>query len=180
MLEVGRIGDRTPEPGPLEEYQKVFPERYVQWDAYRQLWEIRQLNPVTGHDERVELVFTYVVREDVWQDLPPGVRGLGKDVVTAYLTTVQPGSTVKMYRPFNHEFVRERIRQWYELRHEGAAGIVNAVIDENEKRFDQVKRYVSADMAASFGEIRRWIPSLYSGDPSDRIPLVQGINLTGE
>lgn len=180
MLEVGRIGDRTPEPGPLEEYQKVFPERYVQWEPFRQLWEIRQVNPVTGHDERVELVFHYVVRPDVWENLPPGIRGLGKDVVTAYLTTVSPGSTVKMYRPFDYEFVRQRIREWYELRNDGAEKLVNHAVDQNEKRFRQVKRHVAGEIAAGFGEIRRWIPALHSGHADDRIPLVQGANLTGD
>ena len=56
---VRREGWVQPDAGPLREYLAVFPWRYVRWEPKRQLWEIRQLNPVTGTDERIELVFQW-------------------------------------------------------------------------------------------------------------------------
>ena len=174
LVTVGSIGERTPEPGPLAELQATWPERYVVWNKARELWEVRQKNTLTGKDERVELLFWYDITDEDWEALPAHIRGMGRETLSAYVATLSPASLVKRYRPFDYPYVRERKREWQLWLKQGAAGIVNESADINEARFQKIKKHTAANMAAGFEEIRRWIPALVSGDPSDRIPLIRG------
>lgn len=49
-------GEMQPDPEALAMYQRVYPDRYVQWSAKRQRWEVRQRDPYTGDDVRIELI----------------------------------------------------------------------------------------------------------------------------
>jgi hypothetical protein len=174
IVTVGSLGERTPEPGPLRELQATWPERYVLWNKERELWEVRQKNTLTGKDERVELLFWYDISDEDWEALPAHIRGMGRETLSGYVAVQEPNSLIKRYRPFDYAYVRERKREWQILQREGAKGLVNESADINEARFQKVKRHLAGNMAAGFGEIRRWIPALVSGDPRDRIPLVRG------
>lgn len=150
-LHVGLEGDVTPEAGPLEFLRSVWPERYVRWDESRQLWEIRQLNPVTGLDERVELLYRLA-------ESPEGFK-------------------VPAYQPFNHEHLVTRARQRADFLRLGPAGYEDLVGDKNRARSKSIIRGVASEMAAGFAELRRYFPVL--AGVGEKLPLVPvGVDLT--
>jgi hypothetical protein len=150
---VGREDYVRPEPGPLALYLSVFPERTVRWHARRQCFEITQHNPVTGADERVELVDEIVEQTDP----ETGRRFMAR-----------------VYRPFDYPFVRQRLRDWYDLRSQGTTQRTAARARRNDRLAERRVRSVGGEMAQGFKEIRRWIPALISGHAHDRVPLVRG------
>lgn len=147
---VGRMGHVEPDPSALARYRAVFPERFVVWNAERQLHEIRQHNPVTGQEERVELVF--------WWTAPPHPDGRARteEEIAAMVAGRDPALD-RLYRPFDHQFVGERLQQWHEFQRLGARGLSTKVHAANQRLEASRRRAVASEMAAGFGELRRWL-----------------------
>lgn len=132
---VHREADVRPEPGPLAEYLRAFPGRYVRWNTPRQLFEVRETDPDTGHDVRVALVFRW-------------------------LADPETGQLTRCFRPFDYEYVEERKADWYLTRHEGAGAISAKVHKQNQARQRALLRDAAREYAAGLNEIRRWLPVL--------------------
>lgn len=172
--------DVQPEPGPLALYRSVWPHRYVTWNVKRQLFEIREENPVTGQDERVELLCFY----DYPPDPETGEERTDEEVALMVENRV-PGM-VQRFLPFDYEFVRERLRQRSEMlqdlsrhadRKAGYNRYAERIARRNRARRRSQIRDWSRETAAWLREDRRWLPVLESGDPADRTPQVAvGVN----
>lgn len=151
---VGREAEVAPDPGPLADYRSVWPERYVVWHVPRQLFEIRQVNPDTGADERIELVCTL--------DAPPhDETGLPRsDEEVAALTAARSPLLVRRFRAFDYDFVRQRLREWQTFRALGAARYSEERRQQRLTHERSVRRDVVREMAAGLHEMRRWAPVL--------------------
>lgn len=158
-----------PEPGPLHEYQAIFPDRYVVWNRKRQLWEIRQLNRATGLDERYEFLFFFEAPPD-----PITGKPRTEDELALMIEERSP-ELLQVYRPFDHHFVRERLRQRAEYL-ENPATYSTRVAARNRARMVSRIREKKNNAAAQLNEVKRLLPTL-AGE--DRVPLVGvGIDLT--
>lgn len=165
-VSVGQESGLKPEPGPLALYRSVWPDHYVVWNVRRQLWEIRQLNPVTGQDERYQLVFRWGVRPN---DTAPD--GLLPDELEAGDIEVWRQSgiqhMVRLYRPFDYLFVWERLRQRQEMldalaahadSKDGLRRLGHQIARRNRQRSERRVREAAKELAAGYNEIRRWLP----------------------
>jgi hypothetical protein len=123
-------GDVSPEDGPLAFLRSIWPERYVVWSVVHQLWEVRQLNPVTGEDERVELLRRLV-------DAPGGGQ------VPAYL-------------PFDYEWLRRRAKNRHEFLTLGPEKYDDLVQERNRARSSLVLKDTVREMAAGLRELQRY------------------------
>lgn len=130
--------DVTPDPGPLEYLRLIWPERYVVWNVMHQMWEVRQFNPVTCQDERVELLYRMVQA--------PG------------------GGRVPGYLPFNYEWLYRRAKNRQEFLALGPEKYDDLVQARNQERSRSVMRDAVREMAAGFRELIRypgpgkWVP----------------------
>jgi hypothetical protein len=167
---VGREATVQPDPGVLEEYRTTWPHRTVVWDALEQLWEVRQRNPLTGHDESYEHLF-------LW-DAPPDEQGglaspdeLERRIHLAMIGREDHGLT-QTYRPFDYEFVRERRRQrqeWLALR--GKQRVSAIVADRNAALRRSKQRDLVREMAAGLNELRRWLPVVAALQDGQRVDV---------
>jgi hypothetical protein len=132
---VHREAHVEPEPGPLAEYLRVFPGRYVLWNVRRQLFEVRETDPDTGKDVRVALVCH---RE----------------------TDPTTGHEAQLFRPFDWQYVEERKAEWYLLRHEGADALHRKVEAQNARAWRTKRRDAAREMAAGLNDIKGWLPVL--------------------
>jgi hypothetical protein len=171
---VCREGDVQPDRGPLEMYQSVFPDRYVKWEPRRQLWEIRQRNPFTGFDERVELIFEWAAPPDPETGEPRTAEEL------AYMLENRHPSLTKVYAPFDYEFVRRRLRERLDFLLLGTEKYQQRITARNRRRQRSRLGDVAREMAAGLNEIKRWLPVLETAQregvyrPHERTPLVRG------
>lgn len=129
-LRVGLEGGLLPERGPLEFLRTIWPERYVAWNGSRQLWEIRQLNPVTGLDERVELLYRLAEAPD--------------------------GGSVPAYLPFNYEFLYRRAQNRKDFLRLGPEKYGDMVDERNRARSKSIIRDVAVFMADGMRELKRY------------------------
>lgn len=143
-LRVGLEAALRADPGPIEFLRSIWPERYVVWNGDHQLWEVRQQNPVTGRDERVELLYRKAASPE--------------------------GFLVPAYIPFNYEYLLTRARQRWQFLELGPARYEDMVNDKNRAVSRSVVRGIASEMAAGLGELRRYFPVL-AGD-GEKIPLV--------
>lgn len=150
-MSVGYEGHVAPDPGPLELYRSVFPGRYVIWNAARQCFEIRERSG--SEDRRVEFVADMV-------EEPPDPDALDARA-----------RKVRVFRPFDYEFVRQRMRERYEYEVEGADRYTDKILERNRKLTNGRLRTVANDNAARIGEVRRYLPTL---DGDSKIPMVAG------
>jgi hypothetical protein len=164
---VRREGNVVPDAGPLSLYQSVFPERYVAWDASRQLFEIRQKNPFTGFDERVELIFDWVVPPDAEGNFPT------EEEMAAMIQNRSPRLR-RQFKPFDYAFVRKRLAERYEFLRLGSERYTDAIANRNRARQRQRMGAIAREMAAGIKDIKRWLPALASGYADERVPLVAG------
>lgn len=147
---VGREADVRPEAGPLELYLSAFPHRYVLWNVERQLWEIRQVNPESGADERVEFLFYY--------DAPPDETGhVWSEEELAQMIGSNDRRLVKCYQPFDYEFVRQRIRDRFEFHAEGAARLTDRRMARNRRRQMLRMTQGAQEMEYLLKHDRRWL-----------------------
>ena len=165
-----RLGDEDsvfPPAGPLALYLRAWPHRRVVWNRKRQLWEIRQRNPVSGRDERIELLCEL--------DAEPqgGAPDWTPDELAALLQRRDPRLS-QVYQPFDYPFVLRRLRERAELVRVGPAVQTARRIARNEARARRRWRAFAQNAAAMLGELRRWIPAAASGHAHDRLPLVRG------
>jgi hypothetical protein len=130
LQRVGLEAGLEPEPGPLDFLRTVWPERYVVWNAEHQLWEVRQQNPVTQLDERVELLRRVV-------DAPDGY-------------------TVPAYLPFSYEWLLRRAENRRQFLTLGPAGYDDAVQERNRAQARRVIRDVAVYMADGLRELERY------------------------
>lgn len=159
--------EMRPDPSALEEYVRAFPRRYLRWNTPRQLWEVWQHNDFTGADEFYEFVFWYApVLDDRGDPIPEDEM--------ARLIEIGSPEVRKVYRDFDHRFVRQRIREAYEFRQLGVAAYHDrqaAILRQARLR---TRRFVAGEMAQGFRELDRYLPALTSGHWDERKPLVQG------
>ncbi|MGE0347321.1 MAG: hypothetical protein AB7N73_14485 [Gemmatimonadales bacterium] len=160
-----------PDPSALEEYQRVFPRRYLKWNVGRQLWEVWQYNEVLGADEFYEFVFWYApVFDDDGVPIP-------EEEMEELIRTGSP-RVRKVFRDFDHRFVRQRIRAAFEFRDLGVARYHDrqaAIL--KQARLRKI-RQTASDMAEGMKELYRYLPALASGHWGDRKPIVTGAALT--
>lgn len=163
-----------PDPGPLELYRSTWPERYLRWDRRRQLWEIRQVNPDSGADERVELVFYYDAPPDPEIRVP---RSAGE--IAAMIEAKAP-ELEKCFMPLGYPFVHRRLAERQQFLADGVKKYDRRVAERNRARQRTVLQDVAREQAAALGELRRWLPVLArkheTGEwrPDERTLLVQG------
>ncbi|HYD82730.1 MAG TPA: hypothetical protein VEA63_01735 [Opitutus sp.] len=161
---VGLEDHVAPEPGPLELYQLTWPHRWVEWDRSRQLFKVMQTNPITGGDERYEILYDYDTPLDQ-EGAPIGGEALEK------LLKEQPHAVQRRFRPFDYEFVRERRQQRFEFLHDGSRKYVEKTAREVTRIQRAIIRSRTSESAAALGEIRRWLPKMHG---MEKIPLVPG------
>lgn len=151
-----------PEAGPLAEYQTVFPDRYVVWNRKRQLWEVRQLNRETGLDERYEFIF--------WFDTPPNPltgEKRSEDEIADMIEGRSP-ELLRVFRNFDHDFVRERLRQRAEY-NANRATYSSKMAERNRRAVASRIRDKKRNAAAQLNEVKRYLPTL-AGE--EKVPLV--------
>ncbi len=158
---VSRDGGLLPDSAVLAAYQAKWPHRYVVWDSVIQQWEVRHINPLTGHDESYEHLF-------YWDCAPkeekPATQVEIADAVHDYLggrITQRDAGLHELYRPFDMEFVSERIRQsyeWQKLR--GKDRQKSVVTDRNRAVARARTRQAAEEFAYFFKSERRWLPAL--------------------
>lgn len=119
-----------PEAGPSEFLRTIWPERYVVWNTAHQLWEVRQHNPVTGLDERVELLRRLV-------EAPDGYR------VPAYL-------------PFGYDYLVHRAQNHRDFLALGPERYGDAIDERNRQRSRRLIRGVASYMADGLRELERY------------------------
>lgn len=122
--------DVSPERGPAEFLRTIWPERYVLWNVAHQLWEIRQLNPVTCQDERVELLRRMVEA--------PG------------------GGQVPAYLPFNYEYLHRRAQNRKEFLELGPEKYGDLIDERNRAHSKSLIRNVATFMADGLRELQRY------------------------
>lgn len=152
MIEVGRMGEGPAiAAGPLTAYQAQFPGRYVAWDWGRQMFEVREVNLVTGVDERVALVF--------WYDTPEDEKPVTADEL-ALMIESNDRRLVKYFRPFDMRFVESKLLDWAMLERHGVKGFVNRIMDANRKVWERKAKESATILAEGWGELRSWMPVL--------------------
>lgn len=120
----------TPEAGPLEFLQSIWPERYVEWNVAHQLWEVRQLNPVTGEDESVELL--------------------------RRMATAPDGGQVPAYLPFDYDWLQRRAKNRREFLTLGPEKYDDLVQARNRERSRLILGDAVREMAAGLNELARY------------------------
>jgi hypothetical protein len=159
------------DPSALEEYLRAFPRRFLRWNVGRQLWEVWQRNEATGAEEFYEYVFWY---SPVFDDDGTPVS---EEEMAELIRTGSP-RVRKLFRDFDHRFVRQRIREAFEFKELGVARYHDrqaAILRQARLR---KRRFVAGEMAQGFREIARYLPALTSGHWDERKPLVQGAAFT--
>lgn len=119
-----------PERGPLEFLQTIWPERYVVWSTAHQLWEVRQHNPVTFLDERVELLRRMVEAPD--------------------------GRQVPAYLPFSYEWLHRRALNRQEFLALGPEKYGDLVDERNREVSRRKVHDVAVFMADGLRELQRY------------------------
>jgi hypothetical protein len=159
---VGREAHVEPEPGPLALYRSVWPERYVTWNVARQLFEVRETNPVSGQDWRVALVYE-------WGAPPDPVSGLPRtdDEIAAMVEQRSP-QLVQLYRPFDYPYVEERLAEWYLIRHCGHRAVGERVRQHNAAQQARVLQRGREATKEWMQEDRRWLPVLEAVQRGER------------
>lgn len=182
---VHREADVRPPAGPLARYLRHFPRRRVLWNVAHQLFEVREYDPYTGLDFRVNLVYEYEApptsdqrakSAEEWEALQQAEEKVGGRGIR------------KVFRPFDDEYVDLRIADDYYTRHEGSGAVSRRVKRHNEalmrkrelERRDRIESWMKDD--------RRWLPVLAAMQDGKRksialvekVPLITpGISLSG-
>lgn len=151
----------VPDPAVLAAYQARWPHRYVVWDSIAQQWEVRQTNPLTGQDESYEHLF-------LWDCAPkedkPATQIEIADAVHDYLAgrvTQKAAGLHELYRPFDMEFVSERIRQSYEWQKLRGTDRQKSVVTDRNRAIARARtRGHAEEFAYFFKHERRWLPAL--------------------
>ena len=167
-----RLGARTltgledaaamvPDPAVLAAYQQQWPHRYVLWNAVTQRWQVRQVNPLSGQDEEYEELFYW---DCAPKDEKPVTPVEVADAVHDYLAgrvSQQGAGLHELFRPFDMEFVQERISQRYEwLKLRGKDRQKSVVTDRNRAVAREKLRGPAHELAYFFKHERRWLPAL--------------------
>jgi hypothetical protein len=170
-VRVGREAEVLPDPGPVAAYRSVFPDRRVAWNAAEQLYEITQVDGVTGEEARLELVFYW--------DYPPKEDGTEwTDDEVAAMVQARTGGAVRRFMDFDYRFVERRLRERTLFLELGAVRYNRRIADRNAARSRTKIRGHANDLAASLGEFRRWIPVVAGDTLGSRVPLVPGAALS--
>ena len=159
---VGREAHVEPEPGPLALYRSVWPERYVVWNWVRQLFEVRETNPVSGQDWRVTLVHQWGAPPD-----PDTGEARTEEEIEAMVAARDP-SVLMLFRPFDYQYVEERMAEWHLIRHEGHRALGERVRQRNAARQRQVLRESHERVRDWMREDRRWLPVLEAVQNGER------------
>lgn len=138
-----------PDACALDLYLSVFPDRIVRWNRVKQLFEIRQSDDVG--ESRIEFVFQY--------DAPPNpITGKELDEFElARLIEKQSPILEKCFRAFDHEFVRQRLRERTEYLHDGAEKYNQRIAERNRRRWKRLLRGVISEAAARIGENKHYL-----------------------
>jgi hypothetical protein len=172
---VGRHGE-APEPSQtaLELYQNVWPERYLKWDAKRGMYQIRQVNPDTGTDERVELVFEYAITDEAVLKQMDLLDEQTQERVKAAMIESRSPVLSKVYRPFDMQFVKRRLKERSEFLSMGARRYSEALYKRNATIRDNRLRSALSELGYFFKHEKRHFPVLAGEGEGARRPLVQG------
>ncbi len=182
---VQREANVKPAAGPLARYLRHFPQRRVLWNVAHQLFEVRERDPYTGLDFRVCLVFEY--------ESPPerSERARSPEEWAAMQAADAKGPKrhlQKVFRPFDDQYVNERIEDDYRNRHEGVGALSRRIRRHNEaivKKKELERRNRMKDFLKSE---RRWLgvlASMHAGNRksialTEKVPLITpGIVLGG-
>ena len=162
------LEDRVlPERGPLELYRSRWPERFVTWNRARQLFEIGSYDDAGWR----EFVFLYDAPPDPTSGIPRSPEAL------AAMIEAGDASVRKVFRDFDYEFVRRRLREAmeYDAINRDSAKLADQVLDANRSIIKRDTKDRASRQAARMGEIRRYLPTLIG---EDKIPMVTGANFT--
>lgn len=175
-----------PAPGPLARYLRAFPRRRVLWNVAQQLFEIRERDPYTGLDYRVGFVFEY--------EAPPENtrRAESLEEFEAMREAEAKGPERhlrKVFRPFDDEFVNERLEDDFRSRHGSIGTLSRRVNAHNDALARKKERERRTRIKEWLQEDRRWLGVLQAVQEGKRIdvaltekvPLVPvGISLAGK
>lgn len=165
----------SPDPGPLELYQQVFPWRTVYFDPLRQLWRI------WDGDRPGELLFEWGFAD------PTTGEPLTQDDLEV-LARKGDHRVRRAFVPFDYRYVNQRLKDYWWLLRLGAEKNSDRISTNNRTLARQRVRSLSREMAAGMKEFRRWWPVLasvdmqaHTWDGADvRTPLIAvGTNLSG-
>lgn len=180
---VGLEDHVSPEPGPVELYRSVWPDRYVSWNRDRQRFELlSERDP--GYSEDV-----------FFWDAEPGRDVDGNPVEfspeeIAEMVDSGDGRAVKRFLPFDYALVNRRIQEAWEFNALGAnrsRKLLRRIGDHNAGVARRHRRAQDEMWEDWSKEDHRYLPelaALHAGaTPAEakveRIPLVApGINLT--
>lgn len=177
--EVGRHGEGPAlDQEALDAYLAVWPERYVRWEPKRGMWEIRQVNPDTGVDERMELVFEYRVEDPTikaqLEEFDPEQRQRIEQIMVETRSPVLR----KMYRPFDLSFVRQRLRERSEFLRLGPDEYSKALYRKNATIQERRLKGALAELGYFFKHEKRQLAVLAGEGEAARNPQVQGTEVT--
>lgn len=137
-----------PAAAPLARYLRVFPNRYVKWNRWKQLWEIRQRNHTTGKDERVAFVCS-------WEPAP----GSGR------LTAV--------FRAFDHQYVTERLRDWAMIQRHGLHHMSAVQTTKNTELARRRAAQADEEWTDIWRDIKRWLPAIAAEHRGERLDVAR-------
>lgn len=147
---VGYESDVRPEQGPIDLYLSRWPSRVVTWNRQRQLFQITDRD-VPGFRE---LVYQYDAPPDPAAGEPRGPEELAA-MIEAGDTTV-----TRVWRDFDYEFVRRRMREASEYLSMGDERYLARVMEKNRRRQKRDNHARAGNMAARMNEIKRYLPTL--------------------
>jgi hypothetical protein len=141
----------------LERYQGAFPYRYIKWDKRRGMWQIRQRNPDSGQDERVELVFEYTVPEE----LVEGYSGEAKARRITEMVMQSHPAVRKAYVPFDERFVARRLKEKRLFEKYGAKHYTrHTAAGRNEENVLRRISFVADEWATFVRQDQHWLTHL--------------------
>ncbi|TNF80478.1 MAG: hypothetical protein EP301_13290 [Gammaproteobacteria bacterium] len=130
------------------------------------------MNPDTGVDERVELVFEYAVtNEQIKKQLDQFSEDERQRILEIMVESRSPVLS-KVYRPFDMEFVKRRLRERSEFLRLGPDEYSKALYRKNSTIQDRRLRGALAELGYFLKHEHRQLPVLAGEGESARTPQV--------
>jgi hypothetical protein len=143
------------------------------------MWEIRQRNPDSGKDERIELVFEYTVPDELLEGFSGEVRARR---MTEMVMQNHP-EVRKAYVPFDERFVERRLKEKRLFEKYGPRYYTQQTTGRrNEETVLRRIRFVADEWAAFVREDQHWLAhlaELMDGQPAAKpTKFFRGATLT--
>lgn len=132
-------GEMRPDPEALARYQRAFPRRYVVWHTPRQLFEIRERDP------------------------------LGRDSRVGFCELELSDDGVRRFQPFDHRFVTRRLIEFMEYQELGREEYHRRRMNRNRARGVAVLQRVQDEKDYMARHDRRFLAEIAENDRVSRL-----------